>query len=205
MTDRQSLIEAVSTPAFVPISELMAAGFHTRTILRAVEEGEIVKLAPGLYCSLELASRQYIDYVAMHRQTGGVVFGLTAASIHGLSDAIPPKKAQLIVPNEYNRKTGFPIHTYRTRRPEMLTAGVVDFEVMPGWTFKVTNEARTIVDLYRNPGLVQHAQDGLADYVERKLSMIELLDLAKTFDVHERIKAQLDMIEFFRGRGIVPK
>lgn len=205
MPDENDLIKAMPDGDFIELADLRESGFHTRTIRRAVEGGAIAKIAPGVYASLELASYQYVDYAALHRITGGVIFGLTAASYHGLSNALPPKLTQLIVPNEYNRKTAFPVELYRTRRPEMLTAGVVDAEVLPGLVFKVTNEARTIVDLYRNPALDQHAKDALSDYDDRKLPVSELRDLATTFGVRERIDAQLEMISFYRDRGIVPR
>lgn len=206
MPSRSEMIALVERSPFVRASDFRSAGFHPRTIAQAVDDYEIARLAPGLYCSLATASLQYIDYAVLNMLTGGVIFGMTAAAVHKLSNAQPPTKIQMIVPNEFNNRINYaPVNLYRSRRPEALTEGVVDYSIGPGIAFKITNEARTVVDLYRNSAMRQHARDALSDYIDKGFSQIELDHLAETFGVQKEIDAHLEMISFFKDRGMAPK
>lgn len=200
------LMEAFERSPMLRAGDLTSAGIHFHTIRDALENDEIVKLAPGLYCTILTSTDQDVDYAALHAITGGVVYGLTAASLHNLSNATRPSKIKLIVPNSYNNRIrGMAVDMWRTRNRKNLEVGVEEFRTHSGLTFKTTNEARTVVDLYRDQGRGQFARDALSDFFERGGSESELKRIAEEFKVWPHIAAHTEMMSYYRDRGIVPK
>ena len=80
-------------------SEVEARGIQNRELANAVNRGELVKTARGLYCTPETWEDEYVR--AQHRFARGIFSHDTALYLLGLSDSAPESLA-MTFPRGYN-------------------------------------------------------------------------------------------------------
>ena len=80
-------------------SEAKARGIQNRELADAVDRGELVKTARGLYCTPETWEDEYVR--AQHRFARGIFSHDTALYLLGLSDSVP-ESLTITFPRGYN-------------------------------------------------------------------------------------------------------
>lgn len=186
------------------LAELQDAGVPAHVVRYAVEQGQLYRLFRGVVCNSTIAIEQGVDEVAIHLLTGGIVWGLSAGQRHEISDAMP-NKLELLVPHESSRApAGLPVLFTRTRNPENLVAGVEQRETEFGMSYPMTDEARTIVDLYRVPAHRQHARDALMTYLARGGPPDAVGEYARKFGQWDKVGPHIEMAWEMQERGMKP-
>jgi predicted transcriptional regulator of viral defense system len=184
-------------------SELRAAGVQGREIAAAIDEGRLFKAAPGVVVDLETYIDKDLEPTLACRSTGGVVGLLSASARHGLSDALPPT-ITMIVPWHVTRPPrGVPTRIFRTRDERALSVGV-DVSDFHGLELRLTDPARTIVDLYRvaPEAFRQHAVASLTTYLRDDGDERKLKEYGQIFGVWDKLEPEIEAItETFR-RGM---
>lgn len=182
---------------------LRRVGVQSRDILAAEAEGIIVRPVSGLVVTREVFDDPDFDDALACSRTGGVIAHLSAAIRQQLCDALPPQ-LEMLVPMTVSRPpSGLPLKIYRTRDAENLTIGV-ESRPFHNWQIRITEPARTLIDLYRiSPETTrQHAVAALAEYADQDLSTDRLHELADRFGVWETIRPELEAVHETRSRGM---
>lgn len=195
-------------PPFEPITIAttaeLRAKYHPREILAAEDAGIIVRAATGIWVSPEIYADPDLDDALACRHDG-VIGYLTAAFKHDLCDAVPPH-AYVIVPWTTSRPMpGLPIQYIRTRNLLALTAGV-ECHHFHGLPIRITNPARTVVDLYRiePAGIRQHSAAALSRYIAKGLPTAEIADLAHEFGMWDVLRPEIEVIKETLKGGYAP-
>ena len=90
---------AAANGGYVTASEAKARGIQNRELADAVDRGELVKTARGLYCMPETWEDEYVR--AQHRFARGIFSHDTALYLLGLSDSAP-ESLTMTFPRGYN-------------------------------------------------------------------------------------------------------
>lgn len=176
--------------------ELTSRGVASRTILRAIERGDLVRPVmvtakgpvPGILASPDADMDDWKDDAIAMLLTGGVLGRQYAAMRHGLCTAVEPG-IQVIVPYEVAQVSDkTTIRITRTRREENLSVGIDTIETTVGVPVRITSPERTILDLLRTRNLpggdedYRHGIAALTTYVENGGHTGPLLEMAKSFE-----------------------
>lgn len=189
------MIQRFPTLPIMTAPELRAEGIHPRDLAGAVDRGELIRAARGIYVQPDIYTDPRLDDAIVCHKTGGVIGYLTAAMKHGLCDALPPH-VDMIVPIEVVRPPAdLPVRLIRTRNEEALSLGV-DHEDFHGLTIRMTNEARTVVDLFRiTPDAVrQHSAAALVNYLSDEKPVSGLYKYAKAFGIWDVMRPQVEAV-----------
>jgi hypothetical protein len=180
----------------VPLNELLSS---------LIEQQPVRTVADLLACGVSPKALRYaLDQGKLYLLTGGIVWGLSAGQRHELSDAMP-NKLEVLVPHSVTRApAGLPVLFTRTRDPENITVGVEQRETEFGMTYPITDEARTIVDLYRIPAHRQHARDALMTYLARGGPPDAIGEYARNFGQWDRVGPHIEMAWEMQERGMKP-
>lgn len=187
------------------VADLEALGIWMPWLAEAKKDGRIASVTPGVVATPEAMASQDLDYVAMNLFVPELaIYGQSAANLHQLSDSTP-QRTQVLVPHAYRgRLSGFSVDLRRTRNEDNLRTGIVDFDTDLGMTFRVTSPARTIVDLYREPGWRKDARDALVAFVRQGGDVQELREVARSFQAWDEIGLHLEMITDLADKGVSP-
>ena len=173
--------------------ELRKAGVETRTLLRAIDKGlaerpvvdEALGPVPGVICAAEAAGSQYRDPSIALLLTGGVLSGQYAAMEHGLSTSLESRIVVTMARGVSAPPPQANVAVRWARVPEFLELGVETRETGLGVPFRITGEARTVVDLLRHrmsrPDDYRHGLAALASFLERGGQVAEVADMAARF------------------------
>src|SRR6476620_1739921 len=145
-----SMVELDGLPATFSAREAMAFGVHPRDLYRWRDDGAIVELSRGVFRRGDAPPAPDPDMIAVARRAPqSVVYGLTAAAVHVLTDEIP-QEAQIAVQlgSTIPRISYPPTRVFRFR-PAQFTAGITTVEAAPGEDVRIYDPARTVVDLIR--------------------------------------------------------
>jgi len=134
--------------------ELESKGVSGAMLSRMVKNGLLVRHASGLYQIAGAEPDHREQYAALAKAKPDAVFILfTAATHHGITQVMPgalwvgiPENQR--IPRQMQASIGTEISAVRWRRPINFEVGVEKFEAL-GVTIKVTNPARTVVDMWR--------------------------------------------------------
>jgi Predicted transcriptional regulator len=185
--------------------QLRDAGHRVRDIIAAEDAGIIYRVGHGLWVSADIYVDPRLDDALACRLYGGVIGYLSAAAKHDLCDAIP-QHAYVIVPAEARRPSpGLPIQYIRTRNEQALTVGI-DVSDFHGLPIRITNPARTVVDLYRiePKGIRQHSAAALTRYIATGLPTGEIADIAKIFGTWDVLRPEIEVIKETLKGGYAP-
>jgi predicted transcriptional regulator of viral defense system len=189
----------VDLPVTFTTGRALELGVHPRQLYTWRDTGEINELTRGVFRRADAPAATYPDLLAVaYRAPAGVVCLLTAASLHDLTDDIPPA-VQIAVPrpNTRPRISYPPVEVFRFDA-ETFELGVESIEAAPGEPVRVYTAGRTVVDLMRLRRRIGEptALIALRRYLSRSTSRPgELLELARALDVLGPTRAALDVLE----------
>lgn len=189
------MIQRLPIQPIMLASDLRDAGVHPRDLAAALERGDIMRAARGVYVTPDIYVEQQLDDAILCHRTGGVIAHLSAAQRHGLCDALPSRTEVLVAHETRAAGTDLPIDLLRTRNAEALTLGV-DVEDFHGLEIRMTDEARTIVDLFRlMPNVVrQHSAAALVNYLSDEKPVADLYRYAKAFGIWDVMRPQIEAV-----------
>ena len=173
--------------------ELFDAGVPRYAMQRAAQSGKVGLLTHGVFCSLDALGTRGIGLAAMAiRQPGSVACLMSAAHWHDLSDE-DPWETWIAVDKTKTRKpvAGSPALPVRTTwwGPDEMRVGVDTVEIA-GTPVRITDPARTVVDLVRLRDRFgdEPAMKALHDYVRTGAPLADLWDHAKALGALARVE-----------------
>jgi len=203
-----------------PVSarEFAEAGFNRMTLLRAVQSGLVERSARGVYRLIAPGEDSRALWAGIAYAMPEAVFCMeSAAAYHGLTQNMAgvlnialPAGSRIPAPGS----TGVAARYMTWRRPEAFTLGVETLAI-EGVTVRITDPARTVVDLFRYSTLVpqrsepsimtdpETVHDALVRYLHGEAggSAAELARMARAFGAWERLKPNVEMLNLSWSRG----
>lgn len=184
-------------PATFTTAQALAAGVHSRDLYRWRDNGLTVELSRGVFRRADAPAASYPDLLAVSRRAPrAAVCLLSAAEVHELTDEIP-RAVQIAVP----RGTRPPQITYPPVQVLKFAAATFDlgmdtFEAAPGEPVRITNPARTVIDLMRLRRSIGEplALVALRRYLARGGRPAALVELARPLDILGPIRAAVDVL-----------
>jgi len=172
----KKLIKYFTRKGYATMKELRASGFQTRDIRTLIENGQIVKIKPGLYklSELDIQNSGFIDVCKSVPK--GIICLISALEYHGLS-TINPWQIHVAIPHSEKRvKIKYPPVQFFYFRNRFYNWGSKEIVTKTG-SFKIYNPEKTICDLfrYRNKLGEDIALEGLKNYLKRKDANISKL------------------------------
>ena len=127
-----------------------ARGVHTRDLYAWRDGGQVVELSRGVFRRADALPASYPDALAVaYRSPRAIVCCVSAATIHELTDEMPPA-VQIAVPKRSHLpEIDYPpvmVFRFEERTFEL---GLSSFEAAPDERVRVYDPARTVVDLMR--------------------------------------------------------
>ena len=148
-TQRERVIDALSHRGMARLSELLEAGASATSVARLEREGVIVRLGRGLY---QLPDAPLEAHHALAEAAKlvprGVVCLVSALAFHELTDHIPAKVWMAIDRKHWKPQVRHPPIQFVRFPAERLARGV-ETHTIEGVPVRITDPARTIVDLFR--------------------------------------------------------
>ena len=181
----------------VRLAELRSVGVTAATVSRMERDGEVIRLARGLYqlpdAPLE-AGHSLAE--AAKRLPKGIVCLVSALAFHGLTDQLP-KKAWLAIGKKdwAPRSDGMPIRVVRFT--ESLLAESVETHMIESVPVKVFGVAKTVADCFRHRSKVglSVAIEGLQEALrQRKATPAEIAHQAEHGGVSTVIRPYLEAL-----------
>lgn len=132
------------------LAELRDAGVTAATVSRMERDGEVVRLARGLYQlpDAPLDARHSLAEAAK-RLPRGVICLVSALAFHGLTDQLPRKVWMAIGRKDWAPKPdGMPIRVVRFA--DSLLSESVETHVIEGVPVKVFDVSKTVADCFRH-------------------------------------------------------
>lgn len=196
-SQRETARDLLAAGGILRLSELRAAGVTAATLSRMEKDGDVVRLARGLY------QRPDADLDAHHtlaeaakRFPKGVICLVSALAFHGLTDQLPAKVWMAIGRNDWTPRPGdIPVRTLRFS--EDLLADSVETHFIEGVPVKVFGVAKTIADCFRHRGRIglPVALEGLQEALrQRKATPAALTRAAETGGVATVIRPYLEAL-----------
>ena len=147
---RQQARALLAKRGMVRLSELRHAGVTAATISRMEKDGDIARLARGLY---QLPDAQLDAHhslaEAAKRVPKGVVCLVSALAFHGLTDQLPPRVWLAIGNKDWSPKADRPPLRIVRFTAALLTDNV-ETHVIEGVPVKIFGIAKTITDCFRH-------------------------------------------------------
>lgn len=190
MQDTQALDDVFKTSAILTRKELLESGLSRRQIEGFLASGAVERVAKNLYTLPSLAIHPYFENALSCKMTGGIVWLGSAGRFHELTDELPRSISILAPATSHSSSIPLSVSIRRTRNEKLLAVGIETITA-DGFSFPVTNKARTVVDLYRLGGIRQHAIESVRAYLADGNSTEDLQKMAAEFGVETQFN---DMI-----------
>ena len=149
-SQRQIARTVLTARGIVRLTEFRNAGVTAATVSRMVEDGEVIRLARGLYQFADSpldASHSLAE--AAKRLPKGVVCLVSALAFHGLSDQLPRKVWLAIGKSDWAPKSDdTPLRVVRFT--ETLLSESVETHMIEGVPVRVFGAAKTVADCFRH-------------------------------------------------------
>lgn len=153
-SQRQIAYTFLEARGIVRLAELRGAGVTAATVSRMERDGEVLRLARGLYQLPDApldASHSLAE--AAKRLPKGIVCLVSALAFHGLTDQLPKKAWLAIGKKDWAPKPDdMPLRVVRFT--ESLLADSVETHVIEGVPVKVFGVAKTVADCFRHRGKI---------------------------------------------------
>lgn len=149
-SQRQAAQALLKERGIVRLAELRAAGITAATMSRMERDGEVLRLARGLYQLPDApldASHGLAE--AAKRVPKGVVCLVSALAFHGLTDQLPRKVWLAIGQKDWAPRPGAPPIRIVRFTVALLTEGIETHKI-EGVPVKVFGVAKTIADCFRH-------------------------------------------------------
>lgn len=196
-TQRDLAREVLRERGIVRLSEFKASGITAATISRMVSDGEVLRLARGLYQLPDApldANHSLAE--AAKRVPKGVVCLVSALAFHELTDQLPRAVWMAIGTNDWAPKDGNPPIQIVRFTDALLTDDVMNVSI-EGVPVKVFGVAKTIADCFRHRRTVGQsvALEGLQDALrQRKATPAEIARHAKRGGVSTVMRPYLEAL-----------
>ena len=196
-SQRQIARDFLQAHGIVRLAELRGVGVTAATVSRMERDGEVIRLARGLYqlpdAPLE-AGHSLAE--AAKRLPKGIVCLVSALAFHGLTDQLPKKVWLAIGKKDWApRSDGMPIRVVRFT--ESLLAESVETHMIESVPVKVFGVAKTIADCFRHRSKVglSVAIEGLQEALrQRKATPAEIAHQAEHGGVATVIRPYLEAL-----------
>ncbi|AJD39681.1 transcriptional regulator [Rhizobium sp. SEMIA 4085] len=197
MSQRQIVHAVLTARGISRLAELRAAGVTAATVSRMEHDGEVLRLARGLYqLSDAPLDANHSLAEAAKRVPKGVVCLVSALAFHGLTDQLPSQVWLAVGQKDWSPKPdSTPIRIVRfTER--LLNEGV-ETHVVEGVPVKVFGIVKTIADCfrYRNKIGLSVAIEGLQEALrQRKATAGEIVRQAERGGVSTVIRPYIEAL-----------
>ena len=176
-TQRDKATKFLQKHGIVRLSEFKDAGITAATISRMVEDGDVIRLARGLYQLPDAPLDAHHSLAeAAKRVPKGVVCLVSALAFHGLTDQLPRAVWMAIGTKDWSPKEGSPPIKIVRFTYKLLTDDVVTVQI-EGVPVKIFGVAKTIADCFRHRRTVGQsvALEGLQEALrQRKATPAEI-------------------------------
>lgn len=181
-TQRELLRQLLVQSPILRARELREAGVAAQAISRALETGELSRIARGLYQRPDgpVDATQALAE-ASKKIPKGVIAMLSALAFHGLTDQMPRKVWIAIGASGWSPVPSYPPMRIVRLSDKYLHQGI-EHHVISGVQVPIYSVAKTLADLFRNSRLVDRsvAIEGLrAALDQRKATPGEIAEAAK--------------------------
>lgn len=196
-SQRQIAHALLTVRGIARLTELRNAGVTAATMSRMERDGEVRRLARGLYqlADAPLDANHSLAEAAK-RVPRGVVCLVSALAFHGLTDQLPKQVWLAIGQKDWPPKSdGTPVRIVRFT--ERLLNENVETHIVEGVSVKVFGIAKTIADCfrYRNKIGLSVAIEGLQQALrQRKSTPAEMVHLAEKRGVAAVIRPYLEAL-----------
>ncbi|PVE20290.1 transcriptional regulator [Microvirga sp. KLBC 81] len=196
-SQRQIAHGLLTTRGIARLAELRDAGVTAATMSRMEREGEVIRLARGLYqLSDAPLDANHSLAEAAKRVPRGVVCLVSALAFHGLTDQLPKQVWLAIGRKDWSPKPdGTPMRIVRFT--ESLLSESVETHIVEGVSVKVFGIAKTIADCfrYRNKIGLSVAIEGIQEALrQRKTTPAEMARQAERGGVATVIRPYLEAL-----------
>lgn len=196
-TQRERLRTILAEKPIVRARELQDAGIAGTTIARALRDGEIERIARGLYQQPD----GRIDAANALAETAkripkGVIAMLSALAFHGLTDQMPRKVWVAIGTNDWPPVPSYPPTRIVRFSDKYLHQGV-EHHMISGVSVPVYSVPKTLADLFRNARLVDRsvAVEGLrAALDQRKARPAQIAEAARVGGAWKLMRPYLEAL-----------
>lgn len=148
-SQRERILEFLSEHGMARLSEIVATGVTAAAVMRLVGEGSIIRLGRGLYQLSDAALDQHHMLAeATKLIPRGVICLASALAYHELTDHIPRRVWIAIGPKDWKPHLTYPLVRIVRFSAVDLTRHIEAHDI-EGVPIRVTNPARTVVDLFR--------------------------------------------------------
>ncbi|MBN8848039.1 MAG: AbiEi antitoxin N-terminal domain-containing protein [Pseudomonadota bacterium] len=177
--------------------ELRTAGVAAQTIARALDDGELDRIARGLYQrhGASIETDQALAEVAK-RIPKGVIAMLSALAYHQLTDQMPRRVWIALGKSDWSPAPSYPPIRLVRFSDQYLRQGVEHHQIA-GVMVPIYSIPKTIADLFRNPKLVDRsvAIEGLrAALDQRKVRPAEISESAQAGGVWKTMQPYLEAL-----------
>ena len=196
-TQREKLLHHTAQNPLVRARDLLALGISGTTISRAMQCGELIRVARGLYqlAGAEMDMNTSLSEVGKQAPKA-VICLLSALAFHGLTDQLPRKVWLAISAKGWKPKLKSPgIRVVRFREPYFSTE-IKEHEIN-GVPVRIYSASKSIADAFRNPKLVARpvAVESLRTALEEhRASPSELIDAARAGGVSQHMRPYLEAL-----------
>ena len=170
VSQRERALAFLKTQGMARLSELMAQGVTAATVSRLETEGEIVRLARGLYQRPDASIDAHHTLAeAAKLVPKGVICLTSALAYHELTDQIPAKVWIAIGPKDWRPKFPYPAARF-ARFPNYHLRTGVERHVIDGVDVPIFGIAKTIADLFRYRRIIgiNVALEGLREALRKR-------------------------------------
>lgn len=199
---RELLRGAMADGKVMRWAEMEGRGVSRRAFMGMFSSGELVRVDHGLYRLADAPTDSYSDWddlAAKYTADGFMICMLTAAKHHGLITQMPADTWVGLPHGSKPTKSGIRVVSLRRTgvdgKPHaMWTEGVERIDAH-GRQYKITNPARTVVDLFRwrtrLPDGERICLEALREYDDKKMDRGALRKVARVFNVAEELSGLL--------------
>ena len=169
-TQREQLTALLRSKQIVRAYELRKVGIAGQTIKRAVDDGELVRLARGLYqCADTDVDTEQALAEAAKLVPKGVIAMVSALAFHGLTDQIPRKIWVAISTKDWAPAPAYPPIRIVEFRDKYMQQGIEHHRIS-GVDVPVFSVTKTLADIFRNSKLVDRSVtvEGLRTALEQR-------------------------------------
>jgi len=171
---------------YARMKDLKFAGFHTRTVAKAVSCGIIEKIKPGLYKLTDYQWDEYNSFVDIYKAKKEAVICLSSAlQYHNLSTINPGVITVAVPHNTAKFKIDYPpIKTYYYS-DKLYSIEIEQVQTKQG-IFNIYSLEKTICDVFRYKNKVGEdiVLEALKNYLHRKnVNLSKLYNVAKQCNV----------------------
>lgn len=180
---------------YVTSSQVTSLGIPRRLLTDAVESGELVQVARGLYALPDTWEDDL--FITQHRFARGVFSDETALYLHGLTDRAP-FSLTMTFPRSYNttaaRKAGV---ICRTCADDLLDLGMREMVTQYGNPVRAYDAERALCDIVRGQAVVdsQVVVPAMRAYAaSRDRDVVKLMKYARKLGVEAKVRGYMEVL-----------